>query len=108
MVVNASKYVFPAIFLRYFSSIFGQEALTKWLETHLRKDTDMLLPIIEKWKQDGVLLSVDPETVAGVLRSLFLLATQRKQVGAAYPETLSFLIDAVVEQLIVTKGETYE
>ncbi|WP_308634421.1 TetR/AcrR family transcriptional regulator [Paenibacillus silvisoli] len=78
------------------------------LEAHLRKDNDMLLPVIEKWKRDGVFLSVDSNIVAGVLRSLFLLATQRKQIGAAYHATVSFLIEAVVEQLLVPKSDSHE
>src|SRR5699024_10075714 len=70
------------------------------LEKHFKNDSDSLLPLIEKWKMEGILLEENPEIIAGVLRSLFVLTLHQREIGAVYQETIELFIDLIVDGLI--------
>ena len=60
--------------------------------------------MIEKLKNAGFVIEEDPEIIASVIRSLFLLTLHRKEVGVEfYTETIELFIDMIVDGLI--KGE---
>lgn len=71
------------------------------LEKHFNNDTDSLLPLIEKWKSEGINLKENPKIIAGVLRSLFMLTLHQKEIGVEiYQETIELFIDLIVDGLM--------
>src|SRR5690625_67293 len=71
------------------------------LEKHFKNDTASLVPLIEKWKSEGVTLTENPEIITGVLRSLFLLTLHEKEIGVTiYEKTINLLIDLIVDGLV--------
>lgn len=71
------------------------------LEEHFNKDSDTLLPLIENWQKRGILIQKDPEVIAGLFRSIFLLTLHKEEIGAAvYAQTLELLIESIVNELI--------
>src|SRR5690625_1472218 len=63
------------------------------LEKHFKHDADSLVPVIEKWERAGIILEENPEIIAGVLRSLFLLTLHQKEIGTeVYEETIELFI----------------
>lgn len=51
------------------------------LTGHKNRDYAILLPIIKCWQSKGILSDEEPETVAGLIRSLFLLSLHKKELG---------------------------
>ncbi|WP_088049297.1 TetR/AcrR family transcriptional regulator [Virgibacillus dakarensis] len=94
----------PLIRELYFGS--NMEALLKklspeLLEKHFKNDSNSLLSLIEKWNIEGITLEENPEVIAGVLRSLFVLTLHQKEIGAAvYRETIELFIDLIVDGII--------
>lgn len=75
------------------------------LEKHFKNDADSLLPLLEKWKSEGIILEVNPEIIAGVLRSLFVLTLHQKEIGEeVYQETMDLFIDLTVDGLFKKEG----
>lgn len=71
------------------------------LEKRVKNDSNSLLPVLEKLKSEGYIVAENPEVVAGVMRSLFLLTLHRKEIGIqVYQETMELLIDLIVDGLI--------
>ncbi|CAH2715337.1 hypothetical protein BACCIP111895_02521 [Neobacillus rhizosphaerae] len=71
------------------------------LEEHFNQDSAALLPLIKQWQKKGVLLEENPEVIAGVLRSLFMLTIHQKEIGeTVYQQTMELFIDLIVEGLV--------
>jgi AcrR family transcriptional regulator len=71
------------------------------LEEHFNQDSAALLPLIKQWQKEGVLLEENPEVIAGVLRSLFMLTIHQKEIGeSVYQQTMELFIDLIVEGLV--------
>lgn len=71
-----------------------------FLEKHFRNDSASLRTIIETWRSEGVIFKEDPEVIAGVLRSLFVLTLHQHEIGeAVYRETIEVLINLIVDGL---------
>jgi len=71
------------------------------LEKHFKKDASALVPLIEIWKSEGIILKENPEIIAGVLRSLFVLTLNQKEIGEAiYEETIELFIDLIVDGIV--------
>lgn len=71
------------------------------LEKHFEKDSETLLPLIGKWQKEGIIVNKDPEVIAGVLRSLFMLTLHKEEIGVTvYRETIELYIDFIVEGFI--------
>lgn len=51
------------------------------MEAHINKDSAVLLPLIRKWQNEGILCNKDPEVIASVIRTLFLLPLHKKEIG---------------------------
>jgi len=70
------------------------------LEKHFRNDSTSLITIIETWRSEGVIFKEDPEVIAGVLRSLFVLTLHQHEIGeTVYRETVEVLINLIVDGL---------
>ena len=75
------------------------------LEDHFNKDSDAILPLIEKWQLDGILIQQNPEVIAGLFRSLFLLTLHKEEIGVAvYDQTLELFIDLIVNGMVIEEG----
>lgn len=75
------------------------------LEKHFKNDTTSFLPLIEKLKNKGFIIEENPEVIAGVARSLFVLTLHQNEIGVAvYQETIELLIDLIVDGLIKVEG----
>lgn len=75
------------------------------LEKHFNNDVISLLPLIEKWKSEGIILEENPQIIAGVLRSLFLLTLHKKEIGVeVYQKTMDLFINLTVDGLIKEEG----
>ena len=72
------------------------------LEEHFKKDSNVLLPIIQKWQQEGIILNKNPEVISGLLRSLFVLTLHKKEIGeSVYTETMELLIELIVDGIVI-------
>lgn len=70
------------------------------LEKHFRNDSTSLITIIETWRSEGVIFKENPEVIAGVLRSLFVLTLHQHEIGeTVYRETVEVLINLIVDGL---------
>ncbi|WP_430787581.1 TetR/AcrR family transcriptional regulator [Virgibacillus flavescens] len=75
------------------------------LEEHFNNDSAALLPLIRKWQNQGVLIEQNPEVIAGVLRSLFILTLHQKEIGQlVYKKTMELHIDLIVEGLVTEEN----
>ena len=75
------------------------------LEKHFKNDATSFLPLIEKLKNKGFIIEENPEVIAGVARSLFVLTLHQNEIGVAvYQETIELLIDLIVDVLIKVEG----
>lgn len=71
------------------------------LEGNRQEDTDVLKPVVERWQQQGILNSEQPEIVVSMIRSLMLLSTHRKEIGdAVYDQTISLLIRVIAAGML--------
>lgn len=74
---------------------------TETLDTHIQNDASTLKPLVELWKSEGIILKKSPEIIAGILRSLFVLTLNQKEIGEeVYEETINLFIDLIVEGII--------
>lgn len=75
------------------------------LEKHFKNDATSFLPLIEKLKNKGFIIEENPEVIAGVARSLFVLTLHQNEIGVAvYQETIELLIDLIIDGLIKVEG----
>lgn len=71
------------------------------LKNHFKNDVSDLVPLIELWKNEGIILKKRPEVIAGVLRSLFILTLNQKEIGESiYEETIELYIDLIVDGIV--------
>src|SRR5690625_729795 len=71
------------------------------LEQHFINDAKVFKTIIAKWESLGITINVSPELLAGVSRSLFIIAMQKETIGTEiYDETIDFLLMGIVNELV--------
>jgi len=71
------------------------------LEKHFEKESDAFIPLIEKWKMEGIILKENAETIAGLFRSLFLLTFHQKEIGnTVYDYVMERLCDYIVDGIL--------
>lgn len=71
------------------------------LERHFKNDFTDLSPFIARWQADGILKQEDPEIIAGLLRSLFLLTLHKTEIGEGiYDRVLALLVELVGDGLV--------
>lgn len=68
---------------------------------HIRADEDWMIEILNKWKEKGQIIDVDPRAVAGVIRLIITSSLFKDSLGGEnYPESIELLIDLVSEGLV--------
>ena len=71
------------------------------LESHMNQDSDVLLNVIKIWESKGISIKENPETVTGIIRSLFILSLHKKEIGDhVYDDTMKLLIKLISKGLI--------
>ena len=64
------------------------------INSHMEKDTESLLPLIEYWQEKGMVIDKRPEVIAGAMRALFTTALHKKEIGEEiYDDAVGLLID---------------
>jgi AcrR family transcriptional regulator len=77
------------------------------MEAHIRNDSASLLPVITKWQKEGLLRKKDPEVIAAILRSIFLLSLHKREIGETiYRDTITLMIELIADGLIHREGES--
>jgi AcrR family transcriptional regulator len=76
------------------------------LDAHAHRDMDVMITLIQKWQDQGQLISEAPEIIAGVLRSFFLLTLHKKEIGATqYNATIELIAHCIANGLIQEQAE---
>lgn len=107
---NALHLIEENVFIRQLYLDDNMEAIIRKLpkeklEEHFQNDSDSLVPLIEKWQSAGVILQKEPDVIAGLFRSLFLLTLHKEQIGVAvYQQTIELLIDLIVDGIVIKEG----
>lgn len=71
------------------------------IDSHIKSDTEKLMPIITSLQQKEKIIEQDPEVISGLLRALFLMTLHREEIGEEiYPDTIKLLIDLISRGLI--------
>lgn len=71
------------------------------LDKHFQHDASTLVTLIELWKNEGIVLQENPEIIAGVLRSLFVLTLHKNEIGeSVYNKTIELFIDHIVDGIV--------
>lgn len=71
------------------------------IEQHIAHDTDAFKTIVDKWQTVGIPITVPPEVVAGIFRSLFILTMEKEAIGEeVYKDTIDFLLTSVANELV--------
>ena len=71
------------------------------LEKHFEQESDAFIPLIEKWKEEGMILKENADIIAGLFRSLFLLTFHQKEIGdTVYDDVMERLCDYIVDGIL--------
>ena len=71
------------------------------LESHIRQDSSILSQVIKIWESKGIHIKESPETITGLMRSLFILSTHKKEIGEhVYNNTVKLLIKLISTGLV--------
>lgn len=71
------------------------------LEKHFEQESDAFIPLIEKWKEEGMILKENADIIAGLFRSLFLLTLHQKEIGETiYDDVMARLCDYIVDGIL--------
>ncbi|MDC7239493.1 MAG: TetR/AcrR family transcriptional regulator [Spirochaetales bacterium] len=70
---------------------------------HMRNDEDWSESVIREWQEAGYLKDMDRKVFAALMRSVFILFTQREAIGAGhFSAALDFLFESLAEKIIST------
>lgn len=76
------------------------------LDEHYQNDSFAIEPLLEKLKQAGFIVEKEPEIVASILRSFFLLTLHKKEIGKdVFDETMDVFIDLIIDGLVKEEGK---
>jgi AcrR family transcriptional regulator len=70
------------------------------LEAHSNKDDRELNEWVTAWKDEGYLKDHDPNTVAALIKSLFILALQKHEIGQEHVKVMNMMLDMASQYLI--------
>ena len=71
------------------------------VETHIKRDSENLLPLIQYWQEQGVMVKEKPEIIAAVIRSIFIFTLHKKEIGEEiFSDTISCMMDLISKGLI--------
>ncbi len=93
MLVQAVKLIEQEPILRLMIDRKEYELLMRKLppeyaDHHTTEDEDALVPLIEKWQDEGVMVKENPRTIVAVIRSFFLQLLYRDEIGEKFAEAL--------------------
>ena len=73
---------------------------------HMKSDEQWSDTVIREWQKAGYLKEMDRFVFAALMRSVFILFTQREAIGAAhFAPALEFLTRSLAEKIIRTEGK---
>lgn len=76
------------------------------LDEHYQNDSFAIEPLLERLKQAGFIVEKEPEIVASILRSFFLLTLHKKEIGKdVFDETMDVFIDLIIDGLVKEEGK---
>jgi AcrR family transcriptional regulator len=73
----------------------------EYAEQHKTEDENALIPLIEKWQDEGVMIKEDPRTIVAVIRSFFMQLLFRDEIGEKFDEAVSLQAKWLAKGLIV-------
>ncbi len=77
------------------------------LVKHFDNDSSALNALIEKWEMQGIFFEENPEIIAGIFRSLFILSLHKKEIGQnVYQKIIERFIDLIVEGLVKKENKS--
>lgn len=75
------------------------------MERHAKRDASALEPLIIQWQKEGVLIEGAAETIAGVIRSMFILPLYQQEIGEdIFPDVIEMYIGFIADGLVIDKG----
>ena len=74
------------------------------LQQHMESDEVWAREIFRDWQQAGYLRSMEADVFASVMRSVFILFTQKETIGTgSFERTMEFIIDGLSHEIIRTR-----
>jgi len=71
------------------------------LQKHMENDEVWAREIFKDWQSAGYLKTMDPEVFASVMRTVFILFTQKEAIGSdTFDRTMDFIIDGLSREII--------
>lgn len=78
-----------------------RKLLPEYAERHTTEDENVLVPLIEQWQDEGVMLKEDPRTIVAVIRSFFMQLLFRDEIGEKFDEAVLLQAEWLAKGLIV-------
>jgi AcrR family transcriptional regulator len=72
------------------------------LVKHMQRDDEDLGELVETWKTQGYLKPLPTGPIVTMMKSTFVLALQRQEIGPGYPEMMEMMLDMMAEYFINT------
>lgn len=74
------------------------------MSQHIKQDTDLLLPLVQLWQQDNILINERAEVISGMIRGFILLSLHRNEIGLEiYDKTMELYAKFLADGLIIEK-----
>ncbi|EZP75207.1 Transcriptional regulator, TetR family protein [Parageobacillus genomosp. 1] len=73
----------------------------EYAERHTTEDENVLVPLIEQWQDEGVMLKEDPRTIVAVIRSFFMQLLFRDEIGEKFDEAVLLQAKCLAKGLII-------
>lgn len=75
------------------------------IKSHIDRDFRNLLPLIEQWQQQGVMIKRKPEAIVGLFRALFTITFHKKEIGEEYyTDTIELLVELIAKGLVIERA----
>lgn len=77
---------------------------TEKIREHRDLSSEIFLPLIKKWQQEGKLIDENPEVILGIIRAIIFIGLHRQEIGDdVFSEVMERLIEFTAEGLIRRK-----
>jgi len=70
------------------------------LARHAQRDDEEFGELVETWKSQGYLKPLPTGPIVTLIKSIFVLALQRQEIGPGYPEMMELLLDMMAEYVV--------
>ncbi|MBN1998838.1 TetR/AcrR family transcriptional regulator [candidate division KSB1 bacterium] len=75
------------------------------LALHTGQDMDFLLPLVQKWQQEGKMIKRKPELIINAVRAIYTLGMHKNEIGEQYfQETVELLVELLVDGLFIWRN----